>query len=581
MSYIALARRYRPMVFGEVVAQDHVTRTLVNALSADKISHSYLFSGPRGVGKTTMARLLARAVNCTGSEGADPCNQCDNCREILAGNSMDVLEIDGASNRGIDEIRDLRERVGYAPGSCRYKVYIIDEVHMLTQEAFNALLKTLEEPPSHVIFMFATTAPHKVPPTILSRCQRFDFKAVPTDDITGRLEKVFGAEGIPIERDVLEMVARKAEGALRDALSLADQVIAFCDGDFTVERAAQVLGVLDTGLLLQLSELIAARDTLGAVEFAGNLTAVGVDLEEFYSELARHYRNLIVFRLGVKDPAALDIPASRQDDYRRCAKRFELDDLVRSLQLILQFEEIFKFSGQQKISLELLLVRLTMLEKSVNISDLLARLESRPQEQQSETVKIAQKKNSSAITEPPRVTGTTPTGGPRLTAQPPVRQRPAPQPPPPPVEPAQKTVPEPAPVKLEEPLSVEAIRSNWSAVVTAIRQVKPGLAPQIGTAEPAVYDGKTLKLRIPAQGYSATRLQDTATRGQIGRCVAETFGLDTIGIEIETFKPPAEEKTVMADNEADLSAGNFDQLCESDPLMGKIKELFDPELLGQ
>ncbi len=361
-------------MFGEVVAQDHVTRTLVNALTADRISHSYLFSGPRGVGKTTTARLLARAVNCTGGGGADPCNQCDNCRAILAGNSLDVLEIDGASNRGIDEIRDLRERVGYAPGTCRYKVYIIDEVHMLTAEAFNALLKTLEEPPSHVIFMFATTAPHKVPPTILSRCQRFDFKAVPTADITGQLERVCKAEDIEIGREVLEMVARKAEGAMRDALSLADQVIAFCDGDYTVERAAQVLGMLDTGLLLELSDLITAGDTLGAMEFADKLVAGGVDLEEFYSELARHYRNLIVFRLGVKDPAALDIPGSRQDDYRRCAEKFELDDLVRSLQLILQFEEIFKFSGQQKISLELLLVRLTMLEKSVNISDLLARL---------------------------------------------------------------------------------------------------------------------------------------------------------------------------------------------------------------
>jgi DNA polymerase III subunit gamma/tau len=575
MSYIVLARKYRPMVFGEVVAQDHVTRTLVNAIAADRISHSYLFSGPRGVGKTTTARLLARAVNCTGSEGADPCNQCDNCLEILAGNSMDVLEIDGASNRGIDEIRDLRERVGYAPGSCRYKVYIIDEVHMLTQEAFNALLKTLEEPPSHVIFMFATTAPHKVPPTILSRCQRFDFKAVPTGDITDRLEKVFGAEEIQIGRDVLEMVARKAEGALRDALSLADQVIAFCDGEYTVERAAQVLGVLDTGLLLQLSELIAARDTLGAVEFAGNLSAVGVDLEDFYSELARHYRNLIVFRLGVKDPGALDIPASRQDDYRRCAEKFELDDLVRSLQLILQFEEIFKFSGQQKISLELLLVRLTMLEKSVNISDLLARLESGEPVQPRKTAEIPQKKNSTVTTEPPRSTGATPEGGPRLTAQPPVR-RPAPPP-----EPVDQPQAEPSAVKLEGPVTIESIRSNWNAVVTAIRQVKPGLAPQIGTAEPSVFDGQTLKLRIPAEGYSATRLQDTQTRGQIGRCVVSAFGLDTVNIEIETFKPAVEKQTAVSDNDENLSAGSFDQLCKADPLMGKIKELFDPELLGQ
>jgi len=361
----AFYRKWRPQKWDQVIGQEHIIQTLSNAVATGRVAHAYLFSGPRGTGKTTSARLLAKAVNCTGSDGADPCNQCESCRAILAGNSMDVLEIDGASNRGIDEIRDLRERVAYAPSSSKYKVYIIDEVHMLTQEAFNALLKTLEEPPSHVIFIFATTVAHKVPPTILSRCQRFDFKSVPTADIAAQLELVCKAEDVKMGRDVIEMVARKADGAMRDALSLADQVIAFCDGDYTVQKASQVLGVLDTSLMLELSGLIAGHDTLGAMEFADSLAANGVDLEEFYAELARHYRNLIIFRLGVKDPAALDIPGSQQDAYRACAEQFEIDDLVRSLQLILQFEEIFKFSGQQKISLELLLIRLTMLDKMI------------------------------------------------------------------------------------------------------------------------------------------------------------------------------------------------------------------------
>ncbi|MBW7996094.1 MAG: DNA polymerase III subunit gamma/tau [Candidatus Glassbacteria bacterium] len=571
MSYLVLARKYRPTVFGEVVAQEHVTRTLVNALAAERISHSYLFSGPRGVGKTTTARLLARAVNCTGSQGTDPCNECDSCRAILAGNSMDVLEIDGASNRGIDEIRDLRERVGYVPSSSRYKVYIIDEVHMLTTEAFNALLKTLEEPPSHVIFMFATTAPHKIPPTILSRCQRFDFKAVPTADIAGQLEKVFEAEDVKMDREVVEMVARKAEGAMRDALSLADQVIAFCDGDYTVEKASQVLGVLDTGLFLRLSGLIEARDTLGAVEFADELAGNGVDLEEFYAELARHYRNLIIFRLGVKDPSAVDIPGSQVNAYRGCAQKFALEDLVRSLQLILQFEEIFKFSGQQKISLELLLVRLTMLDKSINISDLLTRLDSGAQPA---AAAGELKKKSGTLTEPPRTTGSPPSGGPRLTAQPS-----GPPSPGPPGE--QEEAPRLEEVKLDGPVDLEAIQSNWSAVVARIRRGKQTLAAQIGEASAVSFEGNTLKLEVPAKGYSATRLKDRQTRRLIADCVRDTFGLDSVAVEIETVRPATDLAGDKKDTQENPSAGSFEQLCRTNPLMGKIKELFDPELLDQ
>ena len=298
MSYLVLARKYRPLVFADIVAQQHVSRTLVNAIAGGRISHAYLLCGPRGVGKTSTARILARAVNCTSPVGQDPCNQCDTCREIIQGSALDVLEIDGASNRGIDEIRDLRERVGYSPTRNRYKIYIIDEVHMLTQEAFNALLKTLEEPPSHVIFIFATTAAHKVPPTILSRCQRFDFKAVPPSEIQTHLAGVLAQEGIEMPAQVLEMVARKAGGAMRDALSLLDQVIAFCGGDYTTDRASQVLGVFDSGLFLELGELIAARDTVQVINFVERLVDSGVDLEEFYQELAGHYRNLIVLRLG-------------------------------------------------------------------------------------------------------------------------------------------------------------------------------------------------------------------------------------------------------------------------------------------
>ena len=488
MSYLVLARKYRPMVFGEVVAQEHVTRTLVNALAAGRTSHAYLFSGPRGVGKTSTARLLARAVNCTKPAGQDPCNQCENCRAITSGNSLDVLEIDGASNRGIDEIRDLRERVGYAPATSKYKIYIIDEVHMLTQEAFNALLKTLEEPPSHVIFIFATTAPHKVPLTILSRCQRFDFKSVPTLGIVEQLDRVLSAEKIEMGREVMEIIARKADGAMRDALSLCDQVIAFCDGDYTVEKASQVLGILDAELFLELSGLLAGRDTLAVVRFVDRLAESGVDLEEFYAELARHYRHLILFRLGVQDHTALDVPAAHAGRYQELAAGFELEDLVRSLQLVLSFEQTFKFSGQQKITLELLLIRLTMLEKSVNISDLISRLE------QGQVPGVTNPRSAPAAA-PPKAApvAESPGSGYGNPDSADTSGRPGPS--------AGRQAVTPL-IDEGQEVDLGVIRRHWPGLVDKLKNISRKLWSALGSAEPGSYEDGKLVLLAQANAYT-------------------------------------------------------------------------------
>ena len=260
MSYIVLARKWRPQNFDEVVGQPHITTTLKNAISLGRVAHAYLFTGPRGIGKTSTARILAKALNCTQGPTIHPCDRCDSCKEIMVSNSLDVLEIDGASNRGIDEIRNLRENVRFAPAKGRFKVYIIDEVHMLTQEAFNALLKTLEEPPHHVKFIFATTRPHKIPPTILSRCQRFDFKRIPVNDLLAKLKNIAEVEKLKVSKEALFYIARVSEGSMRDAESILDQLASFCDSTIEVNDVVSVLGKVDQDVLFELAQALIDKD---------------------------------------------------------------------------------------------------------------------------------------------------------------------------------------------------------------------------------------------------------------------------------------------------------------------------------
>jgi DNA polymerase-3 subunit gamma/tau len=308
MAAQALYRKWRSRTFEEVIAQEHVTRTLRNALRAGRVTHAYLFTGPRGTGKTSTARLLAKAVNCLSGEEEKPCNDCATCRAIDEGRMLDLIEIDAASNRGIDEIRDLREKVNYRPGEARYKFYIIDEVHMLTNEAFNALLKTLEEPPPHVIFVLATTEPHKIPATVLSRCQRFDFRRIPLDDILSRLSYIATEEGLMVEPPALELIARQSTGSLRDAVSLLDQMMAYGGELITLAHVQEALGIASSQLVADLIDHLAQRDVPAGLETINRAIDEGADPRQLVREIVEHLRGLMLLQLGDGE-RLLNLPA--------------------------------------------------------------------------------------------------------------------------------------------------------------------------------------------------------------------------------------------------------------------------------
>ncbi len=376
MSYLVLARKWRPQVFEEVIGQRPITQTLQNAISQKRVAHAFLFTGARGVGKTSTARILAKALDCEAGPQINPCNQCTTCHEISSGTSMDVIEIDGASNRGIDEIRELRENVRYTPAKSRYKIYIIDEVHMLTREAFNALLKTLEEPPPHIIFVFATTEPHKIPATILSRCQRYDFKRIPLKEIIGSLKRIVEEEKVQISQRGLFSIAQESEGSLRDAQSLLDQVISYGGKEIRDEDIAEVLGVIDRKILYDTIEAIANRNSERCMEIVEHIYHYGYDLQHFCRELLQYFRNLILMKVSQQPEGLMELPKEEFEILKKQAERFQFDQLNHLFSLLLRGEEEVAQSTFPRIMLEMTLIRMATLRPILPIDEILKKLES-------------------------------------------------------------------------------------------------------------------------------------------------------------------------------------------------------------
>ncbi len=375
-SYLVLARKWRPQVFEEVIGQKHITRALQNGISQQRVAHAFLFTGARGVGKTSTARILAKALNCERGTQINPCNQCTNCQEITHGTSIDVIEIDGASNRGIDEIRELRENVRYTPAKSRYKIYIIDEVHMLTKEAFNALLKTLEEPPPHIIFIFATTEPHKIPATILSRCQRYDFKRIPLREVVGNLKRIVDEEEIQISQRGLLSIAQESEGSMRDAESLLDQVIAYAGREIRDEDIAEVLGLIDRKILNDTIEAIADRDVERCMEAVEHVYHFGYDLQHFCRELLQYLRHLIVIKLSERPERLMELPEEELGSLKKQAEKFQFDQLNHLFSLLLKGEQEIAQSAFPRTMLEVVLIRMATSRAILSVDEMMKKLEA-------------------------------------------------------------------------------------------------------------------------------------------------------------------------------------------------------------
>jgi DNA polymerase-3 subunit gamma/tau len=468
MAVQALYRKWRPRTFDEMVGQEHVTHTLQNALLSGRISHAYLFAGPRGTGKTSMGRLLAKAVNCLSAEDDKPCNQCRICQAINEGRLLDLIEIDAASNRGIDEVRSIREKVGFRPNEARYKVYILDEAHMLTGPAFNALLKTLEEPPSHVIFVLVTTEPQKIPETIRSRCQRFNFRRIPLQKIIGRLKHIADQEGLAVEPAALELIARSATGSMRDAESLLDQLISYGGEEITLAQVQSVLGTVPSQMVGELVDQLVARSVAKGLDVINRVVGDGVDPRQFNRQVVEYLRELLLIKVG-DDSGLVHVTPEVLQEMKGQAAQLSLRELVRVVKLFNQSSLDLKASIQSQLPLELAFVDATLEEgkkKGEKAAPSTSRVHpgSRIVSKTPAGTRVASAPPSSPKSEPPKI----------------VREKP------------KKEEPTAAPTELE--LTLDTINSQWGRILGAVKLRNHSVEALLKSCRPLEVEGREIVL---------------------------------------------------------------------------------------
>jgi DNA polymerase III subunit gamma/tau len=531
MSYVVIARRYRPQQFADIVGQEHVTRTLANAISNGRIGQAYIFSGPRGVGKTTAARILAMALNDENGPTPTPNIESPICQAIIQGKSMDVMEIDGASNRRIEEIRNLRENINYAPTEGRYRVYIIDEVHMLTNEAFNALLKTLEEPPSHAVFVFATTEIHRVPATILSRCQRFDFKRIALNTIINHLKTICASEKIEIDDDAVLQVAKKADGSMRDSQSILDQIISFSGQKITLKEVEQSIGVINQEIFFEISDKIHGQDLKGILLIARELFTSGIDLTELMLGLEEHFRNMLV-AVSMGSVELLDVSDSFSEKYKEQIGRFDENDLVAYLNILSQTLAEMKWAQQPYLKFELALVKMAKMPAAKSIEQIL------------EKMALLKKKALNEIGQLP---------------------------------PVERVVPA-EPATVEKQLGLDEVKKKWPDIVKKIQKIKPLVASVIERFELKSLQNSILGIKLGCNEFQHDIINKNF--GLIVENIEEYFQEAMkleIDFDVEKAEPGKLPENVSQQKKEKLA--KLEQLKTKDPLFKQfVDELgLEPE----
>lgn len=553
MSYLVFARKYRPQNFDEIVGQEHITTTLKNGILHGRIAHAYLFAGPRGIGKTSTARIFSKALNCETGPAITPCNKCSACNEISSGMSLDVLEIDGASNRGIDEIRNLRENVRFYPSKGKFKIYIIDEVHMLTTEAFNALLKTLEEPPPHVKFIFATTQPHKLPSTILSRCQRFNFKRVSVSDIVLVLKDIVRRENLKVEEDALYAIASASEGGLRDAESILDQLSSFTQGAVTSGDVNSVLGLVDHETYIDMAQKILNKDVVGCLDMIDKLEKSGKDLSQFVLGLINHFRNLLVAKFGKDVSSLLELSEDSINKITNQANPVSQGDLLYISNVLINAQEAMKRTNSPRIPLEISLVRLSKRANMISIDEVLNRITS-----------IESK-----------------LGNPAKAAY----EEPLPHPVPqselkrkiiiPPEEPSVNTT-----LHIErtrEENSIEHVKGMWDVVLNKVKEKKMSTATYLAEGEVLSIKSNLLTIGMPAQFLLHKEvLEESGNRKLVESVLNDLLGGNfRVNFIVTGDKINSEDK----EGKGIKNSGKLEDLLTAEPITRKALELFEGKVI--
>ena len=546
MAYLVLARKWRPQTFADLLGQEHVSRTLANAIRSGRIHHAFLFTGARGVGKTSVARILAKALNCEQGLSDHPCGTCVSCQEITAGQGLDVIEIDGASNTGVDDVRELRDNIRYLPNRSRYKIFIIDEVHMLSTSAFNALLKTLEEPPPHAKFIFATTEPHKIPVTILSRCQRFDFRKIPLQRVAGKLREIADAEGLTVSDQSLALIARHGEGSMRDALSTLDQVIAFCGDEVLDDDVQALLGMVDRRLLLDAVEAIVQRDPRRALDAVRRVDQLGVGQRQFAQELVELFRSLVVCKVVDEPGELLDLVGDELHELQALAGTTVLEDLQRMVTLLLKLQVELVNSPYPLLSLEMAMVRLASLPAGEDLGKLLTRLESLER----------------------RLAGGLP--------QPAASRGAAPAPPAAPPLPGERL-----PKKSEPPGGSAPRTRGWAGLVEQVKQSRPLIGSLLEHGRPLQLQPPTLEIGYSAGSFHFEQFQSAENREAVEAIARLYFDhpvtLRVVALEAERQDAPPSLAQARQAQESDRQRRLKEDALEH-PALKTIQELFGGEV---